>query len=294
MMKNLLTSVILFIMISGSVIAQSIYFRAGTGYGLPIATASIGEIHSQTDVANVAGTTSTASTKGVNASYGSGPDLNFAFGYKLNENFIIDLNFQYLMGTKFKIGDTYNSTSGTYSYVNNNITTTSSKGLFFNPSIIFSAGFGKAAPYARFGLYAGSPTVTSERSSYYNGDGIDSTVYRGEYKKGIAFGFQGAVGMNWKLSEKLDLFTELNFISMTYYAGEFDVTKNISSNGSTVTDNLPTMSLSQKQIIYKKEYDPTKVNIDATKPTIALRQSTPFSSLSLQIGIRFSLWKLAE
>jgi len=285
---------ILLMMISGAVMAQSIYFRAGTGYGIPIASAKIGDSNLRTEVNNTTGNTSTSSTKGVNASYGSGNDLNFAFGYKLNENLIIDLNFQYLMGRKFKTADNYTYTSGTYSYVDNDVTTTSAKGIFINPSLIFSAGFGKAAPYARFGFVFGSPTVTSENNAYYNGDGIDSSVTRGEFKKGLAFGFQGAVGMNWKLSEKLDLFTEINFTGMTYYAGEYNITKSIYSSGSNVTDDLINMPLSQKQTIYKKKFDPSKVNIDSTKPHIASRESSPFSSLAFQAGIRFTLWKMAE
>lgn len=284
----------LLILFSGAITAQSIYVRAGTGYGLPIASATIGQSNSRTEVYNTTGTTSTSSTEGVNASYGSGLDFNFAFGYKLNENFIIDLNFQYLMSRKFKTDDNYNYISGTYSYVDNAITTTSAKGIFINPSMIFSAGFGKAAPYARFGFIIGSPTVTSERYAYYNGDGIDSTITKGEYKKGMAFGFQGAVGMNWKLSEKLDLFTEVNFTGMTYYAGEYDITKSINSNGSTVTNDLTNMPLSQKQTIYEKKFDPLTVNIDSTKPHIASRESTPFSSLAFQVGIRFTMWKMAE
>jgi hypothetical protein len=54
------------------------------------------------------------------------------------------------------------------------------------------------------------------------------------------------------------------------------------------------MSLSQKQIIFKKKFDPSTVNSDFNQPHIALRESTPFSSVSLQAGLRFVLWKKAE
>jgi hypothetical protein len=290
MMKKLLASIILVPLLSGTVIAQSIYLRAGTGYGLPTATSSIGENRSQTSVNTVNGTTTSGSVKGVNASYGSGFNMNFGFGYKINENFIFDLNFQYLIGRKYKTSDTYNYTSGTFNENDYNNTTTSSKGFFINPSLIFSAGFGKAVPYGRFGLFAGSPTVTGENSYYNNGDGIVKRDTKWEYTKGLAVGFQGAVGMNWKLTDKIDLFTELNFISMTYYAGEYNLLQSSYNN----IDNLAGMSVSQKQTVYKKKFDPTKVNNDFTKPNTAVRQSTPFSSLSFQAGIRIPLWKKAE
>jgi hypothetical protein len=298
-MKNLLISFILFTMLSATLPAQSIYFRAGTGYGLPIATVSIGEMHSRSDLVTNSGTTYNNSVKSVKASYGSGLDFNFAFGYRLNQNFIIDLNFQYLVGRKYETGSTYGYIAGNNgSYADNDVTTASAKGLLINPSVIFSAGFGKAAPYARFGLIGGAPTVTSTSEIYYNGDGVDSIITRGEYTKGLAFGFQSAVGMNWKISEKIDLFTEVNFVGLTYYPGEYNLTKSIRGTGNSKVDqifnSLTNMTVSQKSTVFEKKYDPSVVNSDATKPRTALRESFPFSSLSLKVGIRFDLWKKAE
>jgi hypothetical protein len=297
-MKKNLASLFLFLMFSVSAFTQSIYFRAGTGFGIPIATSSIGENLTRKDVYTATGTTYSSSVEGIKASYGKGFDFNFAIGYKLNQNFIIDLNFIYLAGSKYETGSTYSYDSGTFMEIDDDITTTSAKGFLINPSIIFSAGFGKAAPYARFGLVAGTPTLNSVRNMYYNGDGVDSTIIKGEYKKGLAFGFQGAVGMNWKLSDKFDLFTEVNFIGMAYYPGEYNTTQYLRGTGNTkvdnIYDNLPTMTVSQKSTVYEKQYDPTKVNTDPNKPTTALRESFPFSSLSLQVGVRFSIGTKSE
>jgi len=298
-MKKKLAVLFLISMLTASAFSQSIYLRAGTGYGIPIATSSIGESLTRTDQFTGNTTTSTSNTKSVKGSYGKGLDFNFALGYKLNQNFIIDLNFIYLFGSKYETGDSYSYDGGTNnSYVDYEITKTSAKGFLFNPSIIFSAGFGNLAPYARFGIVTGTPTLTSKREQYYNGDGVDSTIIKGEYKKGLAFGFQGAVGMNWKLSEKLDLFTELNFVGMAYYPGEYNIVQYDRGSGNVKVDNivnmLPSISVSQKSTIYEKEFDPTKVNIDPTKPTTALRESFPFSSLSIQAGIRFNIWTMVE
>jgi hypothetical protein len=297
-MKKNLASLFLVLLFSVSVFSQNIYFRAGTGYGIPLATSSIGENLTRKEVYAPTGTTYTNSVKGIKASYGKGLDFNFAVGYKINQNFIIDLNFIYLLGSKYETGSTYRYDSGTYIEIEDDITTTSAKGFLINPSVIFSAGFGKAAPYARFGLIAGTPTLSSVTNAYYNGDGVDSTIIKGEYKKGLAFGFQGAVGMNWKLSEKLDLFTEVNFIGMAYYPGEYNITQNIRGTGNSkvdyIYDNLPNMTVSQKSTVYEKQFDPSKANTDPSKPTTALRESFPFSSLSLQVGIRFSIGTKSE
>jgi len=297
-MKNLFASLSMAVLFSGVVMAQGIYLRAGSGYGLPIAASSIGEKYLRTQIYDGNNTTTTNSVEGVNGSYGSGVNFNFAFGYKFNENFIFDISSQYLVSNKYRTynKDIYTSTADPqfpFTGVDNYITTSSAKGLFLNPSLIFSAGFGKAAPYGRFGFVFGSPKVIMKGSYYYNGDGIDSTATSWEYSKGISFGFQGAIGMNWKLTEKMDLYTELNFLSLTYYAGEYNLTKSISSDGFTITDNLPGMSLSQKQTIYKKKYDPSAA-YNQSEPSVGLREGRPFSSLSVQVGIRFDLWNKSE
>jgi hypothetical protein len=298
-MKKNLTSLFLLLVVSVSATAQSIYLRAGTGYGIPLATSSIGESLTRTDQATANGTTYSTSSKGVKASYGKGLDFNFALGYKLNQNFIFDLNFIYLFGSKYETGNSYSYNGGiNNSYVEYEITKTSAKGFLINPSVIFSAGFGKVAPYARFGIVTGAPALTKLMESYYNGDGVDSTIIEGEYTKGLALGFQGGVGMNWKLSEKLDLFTELNFVGMTYYPGEYNVIKNNRGSGNFKVDNvindLPNMTVSQKSTVFVKEYDPSNTNIDPAKPTTALRESKAFSSLSFQVGVRFNIWTIAE
>jgi hypothetical protein len=297
-MKKKLAPLSLFLLFSVAAMSQGIYFRAGTGYGFPIATSSLGEFSTRNDVSTSTGTTYSSSIKEVKGSYGSGMDFNFALGYKLNQNFIIDFNIQYLLGKKYETGDSYSNKQPNFNELDYNITKSSAKGFLFNPSVIFSAGFGKAAPYARFGFILGAPTITSNMESYYNGDGVDSTIMRGEYIKGFAFGFQSAVGMNWKISEKIDLFTEVNFAGLTYYPGEFNITKNLRGSGNlkvdNVVDNLPTMTASQKNTIYEKEFDPSKANSDPNKPTTAIRVSFPLSTLSFQVGIRVPLWSKSE
>ena len=297
-MKKIITSFFLIIFLSGASFAQGIYLRAGGGYGLPIAASSFGEKTLYSQVYDGTKTVNDNSTKIVTGSYGSGINFNFALGYKFNENFIFELNTQYLISNKIKTFDNvvYKSTNplNLYSNFNNRNSTTSAKALLLNPSFIFSAGFGKAAPYGRFGFIVSSPKVSGESLSYNNGDGIDSTAKSWELTKGLTLGFQGAIGMNWKLSEKLDFYTEVNFLSMTYYAGEYNLTRDITSYDYTLIDNLPNMFLWNKKTIYKKEFDPSSVNNDMSKPQVALREAQPFSSLSFQVGIRFSLWKKSE
>lgn len=77
-----------------------------------------------------------------------------------------------------------------------------------------------------------------------------------EYNKGLAFGFQSAVGINWKLSGNFYLFEEVNFVGLTYYPGEYNLTSSIMGTGNYEVDqifnNLPNMSVTQKSIVFEK------------------------------------------
>jgi hypothetical protein len=268
--------------------AQGFYIRAGGGYGLAAATEQIGEKYLHTEITG-ATSSNNFSTKIITGSYGAGMNFNIAAGYEFNQNFILDLNIYYLGGKKYGTSDIYNYTADTYSGTESDMFTSSSGGLFFNPSFIFSAGFGKAAPYGRFGLVAGSPQVTRKESYYYDLDGTESRDITWVYKNGLAFGYQAGIGMNWKLTGNLDIYTEANFTGMTFYAKEGDMTRNI-NNGN---DILSQLTESDKRILYQKKYDP-QTPYDAAKPQLASRTGSPFSSFSIQTGIRFTIVKIKD
>jgi hypothetical protein len=297
-MKKTLLSLLMVSILTGSTFAQGLYLRAGGGYGLPIAASSFGEKTSYTQIYDGTNNVYKSSTDLVTGSYGAGTNFNFAIGYKFNENFIFELSSQYLLSNAIKTfnNDVYKNTDplNAYSDVDNFNSSTSAKAFLLNPSFIFSAGFGKAAPYGRFGVIVGSPKISGSSLSYYNGDGVDSTQKSWEFSKGMALGFQGAIGMNWKLSDKLDFYTELNFVSMTYYPGEYNLTKDLTWNGFDYYDNLANTSLRYKKTVYKKAFDPSTVNNDNAQPEVSLRESHPFSSFSLQVGVRYSLFKIAK
>jgi hypothetical protein len=199
---------------------------------------------------------------------------------------MFDLSGQYLIGNKYETGSVSNYNYGTYTSVSRDNFTAQSKGFFLNPSFVFSAGFGKAAPYGRFGVVVGSPQITKTESYFDNGDGTNAYDKTWVYKKGFAFGYQAAIGMNWKLSGKLDIYTEVNILNMTWYAQQSDLTK-YNNNG---TDGLPQLSVSQIQTKYEKSFDPN-VQQDPTKPYIQPRESSPFSAVSANVGLRLTLFQ---
>jgi hypothetical protein len=277
------------ILLTASISAQGFYIRAGGGYGLAAATEKIGEKYLRTQVITQSSNTDTYSTKTITGSYGSGMNFTFAAGYEFNQNFILDLDVYYLGSKKYETSNIYNYKTDSFSGTSSDLFTTSSGGLFVNPSFIFSAGFGKAAPYGRFGMVVGSPQVTQKESYYDNLDGTQTRDITWVYKNGLAFGYQAGIGMNWKLTDKLDIYTEANFTGLTFYAKEGDMTRNLYDG----TDNLNFLTVAEKKILYLKNYDPQTL-YDPAKPQLASRTGSPFSSFSIQTGIRFTIVKIKE
>lgn len=283
-MKRIILPLLLILSVQS--FAQGIYIRAGSGYGLPAATAILGENRLIRQEYDATGGLSYESTSEiVRGSYGAGPVFDASIGYKFNENFIFELGLQYLAGRKYETSYRNYYIDIGMSTMSENVVTSYSRGLYFNPSFVFSAGFGKQAPYARFGILAASPKIIQREESYDDGDGITTSDITWEYSGGIAIGFQTAVGVNWKITERLDIYTESSFLSMTYYARKGTMTENI-YNGTDVLDQL---IVAAREIEYRKKVDYIP-QPDPDSPTQEVRFASPFSYVSARVGIRFDIF----
>jgi hypothetical protein len=290
-MKQISTLAIIIIFLPVTLSAQGIFFRIGGGYGIPIATETIGTQDLQTNTFNPNGNITTYSSKNVSGSFGSGVNLNFAGGYRFNGNYAVEIQFQYLLGKKYETSQKYYDYSADNSLngKSEDIIKHYSRAFLLSPSFIITPVTGNKVPYARFGFVFGLPAVYGTESYYYDLDGVIKSNREWEYTKGMAFGLQGAVGLNWKLNEKMDIFTEVNFLSMNYYAKEYELTKYDEARYTEViVDLLPTLPVSVKNVLFKKEIDPNKQYPD-DQPSEELRQARPFSSISLQAGLRYNL-----
>ncbi len=288
-MKKITTVFFGLTILTSASFAQGIFFKAGAGYAIPMASQSIGEKYLYVEDYTDNNQISKATSENVSGSFGAGINFNVGAGFMFNEFIGVELNVQYTQGKKFETSEISTYTDNFSTSSQKEITETYSKGLYINPSFIITSARGSKIPYGRFGVIVGSPTISGESSdvgkvSYYP-DLQDVRNRKWEYSKGISIGLQGAVGINWMLSDKIDLFTEVNFISMSYYAEEYNLTED-TYNGN---DNLQDLSVSEKKIIFKKEIALVGESQDPDKPSEALREGSAFSSLSLQVGIRFLL-----
>ncbi|MBL7872550.1 MAG: outer membrane beta-barrel protein [Cyclobacteriaceae bacterium] len=277
-MKKIIVTLFLSTLLINFSFGQGAYFRAGGGYGFPMASQVIGTNYLRTQPANGSDTYSEESVK---ASYGAGMNISLGGGYMFNENIGFDLGIVYQKSKKNETSD-INLEIGFGK--EEDIITYQSTALFINPAFFITSAKGSKTPYGKFGILAGSPKIKTVESYYYDLDGTYTQHNEWETRKGIALGLQGTVGVNWMLTDKLDLFTEISFLSMSFYAKERELTV-ITYNG---VDAMPNQQPYQKLTEFKKKLDPNAA-FDANKPWQALQEASAYSALTFNVGIRYLL-----
>jgi hypothetical protein len=104
------------------------------------------------------------------------------------------------------------------------------------------------------------------------------------YTGGSSFGFHGAIGLMYMVSDKLGIFGELAGYYQQASPSKGELTKS-SFNG---VDQLGITDTRDKQITYQSSYS-DDANSNKGNPRVALTTHNPFSSFGFNIGIHFSL-----
>jgi hypothetical protein len=291
-------SFLLMLVLSATLAHAQVYFRTGGGYALPMATETIGENHHSGSVIESAASGDNSSEQ-VKGSYGAGVNFGVGGGYRFGKYFGVDLDIRYLAGNSIKTEEAYTEYTSPGVIARRQVlaNTYRSSALFITPSFVLMAGSGSKEPYARFGAVIGRPKIKHEYTdASYTGENLNTPYHRngsskGEYS-GPSFGFQSAIGMNWTLSDKFNLYTELNFTSMTWYPKEFNLTEVIDTEGYNIINQ---MSLYNKKTEFRKKIDLSN-EPSQTQPMQAINESKPFSSVSFQVGVSYLLGgrKLAD
>ena len=227
--------------------AQGFNVGVNLGYGLAAGTSVIGVNQTATTAENVKG------------SYGQGLNFGLNLNYMFSENVGADLGFGMLMGKEFTVTD--NSSSGSTGDMK-------MKGSMIRimPGIKVSAGDDKSmSPYGRFGLVLGVAGKVKEKDTY-TGSGFSGT-YEYEYSGGSSFGWYGAFGIAFELSDKIKLNTELITINQTYAPDKAENTSR--SDGQALN---PTITLDANDV--------------ASNPNTGLKQYLPFGSIGLNVGLQ--------
>lgn len=234
---------------STSCFPQSFNAEFHLGYGMGAGNHVLGVNTKNDSYENVVGSLG----QGVNA----GINLNYMF----NPNVGLDFGLGMLIGKEFEVTQVDQSSS-----VNMSV-----KGSMFRvmPGIRLSTGDEKSTiPYARFGLAVGAGTKAIITESY-SFDFGESGNLEYELSQRIAVGWYGAVGIGFKLNDKINFNTELLMINQSWAPGKLKNT--INSEGPLE----PTITLEDE--------------VQASDRNKDLTTRLPFGSIGLNVGLQFRL-----
>ena len=263
------------------------YINVGGGYNLGIANQTLLNIANQTLLINYESTDNIQKIENVKTSLGKGLNFGLNIGYMFNGNIGIDLQCSYLLGDETTGEYKYN-----YTYFNNNyydFGKISLKSQMFrvNPSIIIASGFDKLDPYAKFGVILGFGSITLNYlyEEYENNQLQDKEVVKWKMDGGMAFGISSALGLMYHISDLISVYGELDLVSMSY-APTKGVMTEYTVNGA---DKLPDLTTDAKEIEFLDEITYDYDNPPSTaEPSKELKFYFPYSSIGLNIGVRFS------
>lgn len=257
---------------SGRIYSQGSYAKINAGYGLQMSSQNIDYF----SFTNFSIDTASSTQEQVKTSLGKGLVFEGAVGYLFNKNIGVELDVSYLLGTKTQTNQTL------YGSRRNN--SLSANMLRINPSFVVSCGFEKINPYAKLGLIIGFGKIFYEDDYTSASGSVVSEIM--ELSGGIALGLNAGAGIMYHLNEKLSLFGEINMVNLSYSPSRGELTKS-TING---TDRLPDLTIAEKEVDFVDSYTTdTNTPYTHTEPREELKESFPFGSAGLNVGIKINL-----
>ncbi|MEO6316373.1 MAG: hypothetical protein ABIU63_05090 [Chitinophagaceae bacterium] len=230
---------------------------------------------------------------------GEGFRIGGGISYVLNDFINVGLDIDYFKSTIQKVRDSSFSqvyTTGAMSDRSYNERYTISYDatlLTFSPNITF-----KAISRPRWFLYNKIGAVitirpnsiehdTRQANSKMNWQGFtkDSAGFTDtRYEWGIknpSFGFSGAIGAQFKITERIRLFSEIQFSHVVFVVSRRKTTS-YNVDGVEMVNNL---TVNEKQIDFEKDFKTDDWIPDPNKPDKAVTQRIPITYAGLQLGI---------
>lgn len=264
-----------FMATAGLASAQGLYVGVGGGYGF----GTPGEVLGTKQNVTTSGTTES----NIVGSLGGGINTGLNVGYMLSENFGVDLGFNYFLGSQVTTTDVTTPTG--------NITLKSKTSqVRIAPSLVVSTS-GDVRVYGKAGLVL--PVSGKTISEYRDNTTASSVVERDAETKGaISLGFQGAIGVDYGISDKLSIFGELSGVSLRIKSATMSMTK-YTVNGA---DQMGSLNTYDKETTFVEEltpssnnsnYNPSGTNTGSAKEELSGR--TNFNGLFINVGVKINL-----
>lgn len=222
-------------------------------------------------------------------SFGNGTNITASFGFIINENISLELEFGSQIGRAINyryqligVGPLPNTMIETEDreFVGSSNT--------ISPSLVYSLPKGKFRPFIKFGPSFSRPKAVLN----YRYESSQVSEWEYSFEGGLALGLNGSIGTYYNLHERIDVFLELRSVMMSYSPKRL-VMKAYSVDG---IDRLGSLSISEKETEFHNSFDISadeiaNFNSDPNKPTQELSIKIPYSSFQTLVGIRFNLFK---
>ena len=266
----------------------------------------------------------TMSRKVLTGSYGEGFRGGVSVGYNINKYLAVEGTFNYFHSRKNLMTRQRTTIAGTdkelghvesHGYVN---------AVDFAPGLVVSPGLEKVNPYVRFGAVLplwGRLYIATDASQVSAppaglpvppGSQIQTVIRRKEeVKPNVTIGFQGALGVSFRVASRFDVFVEAEYRNVPVRSKKKEITEyaetNTLINGATgdaiqvvSTRSLNDLSTAEKHTTYVTTLDQnsnTPVNQQGTKiiykddnkPSNDLKSYINIGGLGLNVGLKFRL-----
>lgn len=272
-MKRITLFLVCLLLTGFSIKAQKVYIRAGLG-------ASVTTAATYYDQA----TTTSSENKIVTKKSGIGTGLPFvvAAGYMVSPNIGFELGVGYFYGFTRKTTDIY--------YNSTHDTKKQGQMLSLVPALVVAFDLEKVKPYARLGLKLG---VWNNVFYKYEDIGDEPEKSSGNVSNknekdygGLAIGVQAATGVDFKISDLVSLFGEIQVDGINFSPKHGKITK-YEVNG---TDQLASLSTREKEWDYEKEVDYLHTG-SSDEPDKCPKTNHSFNNVGLMIGIKITINK---
>ncbi len=262
------------------VFSQGFYFRAGLGY----AFAQAGQTMYQNGIAyggSLNYSTQNYSLK--SASLSAGVQSSLAVGYLINKNVGVQLDLNLNIAPK-KYTFTINNAPFTGGFTGDVTLETQSKSLILTtPSVVLQTGGDVWNLYSRFGIVIPLNTKITQHETDINSPGTGARqvdVFTYEIKNSFSPGFSAAIGIQYKLNERLSLWGEASMLSLTQYIKQQEL-KEITVDGA----GYPLTSYTGNIITnYSKN-----ITVNSSQSNLPA-YAQPFSNVGINFGIRVALF----
>jgi outer membrane protein W len=253
--------------------AQKLYISAQSGYSYATNSGQLG-MTKWTD-SNEGG-----QVELMRSALGQGINTALAVGYMMNDNLALEFGTNYI----------FNSVTST-NKINNDFyfseltTGVSAQMLQLSPKLVFNLNnSSKFNPYVKIGGTVGIGNISVKieemtKTDFATRKGEEETLYNG------GFGFNAGIGGNYKINDKISIFSELSFLSMSYAPTKSEIIK-LEIND---VDELANLTTNYKETVFSQDYEWNNTMNDENEPRQMLKVYLPFSNISLNIGLKINL-----